>query len=234
MISIIIPVLNESETILKLLEHVSSNASSQNIAEIIVVDGGSVDGTQTLVTHFSEKTKLQTYLLLSEKGRAKQMNVGAKKAMGSILYFLHADSFPPKDFDVSISSEVKKGNIGGCFRMKFDSDHPVLKFSQWFTKFNFKFCRGGDQSLFITKNVFDELQGYNEIFTIYEDCELINRIYDKYKFVVINDFVTTSARKYEQNGTLKLQYHYTIIHLKKTFGASAEKLSQYYQKNIVS
>ena len=63
------------------------------------------------------------------------MNIGAKEASGDILYFLHADSFPPKDFDYNIIRQVKKGNIAGCFRMKFNSTHPVLKISQWFTTF---------------------------------------------------------------------------------------------------
>lgn len=234
MISIIIPVFNESKTIEKLLVHLSENSSAENISEIIIIDGGSVDGTQKLVHNFSEKNISNTKLISSEKGRARQMNAGAEMATGKILYFLHADSFPPVDFDAMIHSEVRKGNLAGCFRMKFDSDHLVLRFSQWFTKFNFKFCRGGDQSLFITQKAFQALDGYNESYTIYEDCEFINRVYDDYKFVVINEFLTTSSRKYQQNGTLKLQYHFTVIHLKKMLGATPENLSAYYQKNIMS
>jgi rSAM/selenodomain-associated transferase 2 len=233
MISIIIPVLNESQTIGKLLVHLSENSTPSNISEIIIVDGGSMDGTQALVDSFSEKYPLKIVLVSSEKGRARQMNLGAQRASGKILYFLHADSFPPKDFDSRIHSEVKKGQIAGCFRMKFDSNHPVLRISQWFTQFNFKLCRGGDQSLFITQEAFRNLKGYNELYTIYEDCELVNRIYDHYNFVVINDFLTTSSRKYKQNGTLKLQFHFTVIHLKKRLGATPENLSAYYQKNIL-
>lgn len=234
MISIIIPVLNESENILRLLTHLSEKASAQNITEIIVVDGGSSDETAQLVEDFSEKSKLSTILITSEKGRAKQMNVGAKKATGEVLYFLHADSFPPNDFDRYIKVSLSEGADAGSFRMKFDSNHPVLKVSQWFTQFNYKFCRGGDQSLFIKKEVFKQLKGYQESFIIYEDCEFINRIYDGYKFKVINAYLTTSARRYRKNGTVKLQYHFTVIHLKKLFGASPEKLSNYYQKHIAS
>jgi len=234
MISIVIPVLNESENILKLLTHLSKEASTQNSMEIIVVDGGSTDETSNLVENFSEKSNLKTLLITSEKGRAKQMNAGARKATGQVLYFLHADSFPPKDFDNYIQASLNKGADAGSFRMKFDSNHPVLKVSQWFTQFNYKFCRGGDQSLFIKKEVFEQLQGYQESYIIYEDCEFINRIYDGYKFKVINAYLTTSARRYRKNGTAKLQYHFTIIHLKKLLGASPESLSNYYQKHIAS
>jgi len=234
MISIVIPVLNEAETIEDLLQHISENVLATSVSEIVVVDGGSDDNSREIVARFADNSLINVVSVSSNKGRAKQMNAGAKISTGSILYFLHADSYPPNGFDSLIISEVEKGNSAGCFRLKFDSNHPVLRISQWFTRFNFNFCRGGDQSLFVTRNAFDELNGYNESYTIYEDCEFINRIYAKYKFVIINDRLTTSARKYEQQGTVKLQYHFFVIHLKKMLGASAETLSQYYQKHIAS
>jgi rSAM/selenodomain-associated transferase 2 len=234
MISIVIPVLNEAENIEDLLQHISENALPTSISEIVVVDGGSDDSSREIVARFADTSLINVISVNSKKGRAKQMNVGAKVSTGSILYFLHADSYPPNGFDSLIISEVEKGNSAGCFRMKFDSNHPILRFSQWFTRFNYKICRGGDQSLFVTRNAFDVLNGYNESYTIYEDCEFINRIYAKYNFAIISDRLTTSARKYEQHGTVKLQYHFTVIHLKKMFGASAETLSQYYRKHIAS
>ena len=234
MISIIIPVLNEVETIEDLLSHLSESASEKNIAEILVVDGGSQDGTRDAVTGFSDKSSLNIKCIPSKRGRAKQMNMGASNALGSILYFLHADSFPPKNFDLDITSEIKQGNEAGCFRMKFDNKHPVLVVSQWFTQFNFKFCRGGDQSLFITKELFNNLSGFNEDYTIYEDCEFTNRIYNTTKFKVLSKDIVTSARKYSEKGTWKLQYHFTIIHLKKWAGASPDTLYEYYKRHILS
>lgn len=234
MISIIIPVLNEQLTIEKLLTHLSESSGTDSVLEVLVVDGGSTDGTQELVRHCTSNGALHTVLIPSEKGRARQMNLGASMAKGSILYFLHADSLPPKNFDKHILAQVNQGADAGCFRMKFDSNHPILKVSQWFTRFNYKICRGGDQSLFITRKVFDSLKGFNEAYTIYEDCEFINRIYDSYSFSVLDDYLITSARKYEKNGALKLQYHFTVIHLKKMMGATPQDLNAYYLKNISS
>ena len=97
----------------------------------------------------------------SQKGRAKQMNKGAKKATGTILYFLHADSFPPQNFDSLIISEVQKGNLAGCFCMKFDHPHWWLRLAGWLTQFKSKACRGGDQSQFITRKLFNDIGGYD-------------------------------------------------------------------------
>jgi rSAM/selenodomain-associated transferase 2 len=232
MISIIIPVLNEAETIERLLGHISNNASEKNIVEILVVDGGSCDGTQDIVHQYAKFSSLNVKLLASEKGRAKQMNLGAKNALGEIFYFLHSDSFPPKSFDKLILSEIVKENFAGCFRMKFDSRHPLLQFSQWFTQFNFKVCRGGDQSLFITRELFAGLNGFNENYIIYEDCEFINRVYAKHHFTIIPKHIVTSSRKYRKVGAWKLQFHFTMLHAQHRLGKEPEVLYNYYCKHI--
>ncbi len=226
-ISIIIPTLNEAENIGALLKHVAKNSSKEYISEIIVVDGGSTDGSQNIIANFEN-----IRLFHSKKGRAKQMNLGAKKAWGSILYFLHADSLPPKNFDKLIIEQVKNNNHAGCFIMKFNSNHWWLKLAGLLTRLPFKFCRGGDQSLFITKSLFNNIGGYNENFKIYEDNDLISKLYARKQFVVIQKWLITSPRCYSTNGVWRLQFHYWTIHLKKWFGASPEKLNQYYLKYV--
>jgi rSAM/selenodomain-associated transferase 2 len=222
-ISIIIPILNEEANIVNLLQHLINNSSTENISEIIVVDGGSTDNSEALVKEFKH-----IRLLKSEKGRAKQMNLGEKFSTGNILYFLHADSFPPKQFDQLIINEVQKGHLAGCFKMKFDSNHWWLKLASWLTQFSWRACRGGDQSQFITKSLFNKIGGYNENIKVYEDNDLINKLYAKKQLVVIQDWISTSARRYKTNGIWKLQYHYWIIDIKKWFGASSDELLSYY------
>jgi rSAM/selenodomain-associated transferase 2 len=227
-ISIVIPVFNEINSIEKLLSHLINSVLSKDVIEIITVDGGSTDGSQEKINGHPNVTLIQ-----SEKGRAVQMNAGAKAATGNILYFLHCDSLPPRHFDRIIEDTVQNGNQAGCFRMKFDYRHPVLMISQWFTRFNHISCRGGDQSLFITNELFKELKGFDENFVIYEDNEIISRLYSKNQFVVIPDYIITSARRYRQNGIWRLQYHFSIIHLKRRLGHSTENMLQYYRKNIL-
>ncbi len=257
-ISIIIPVLNEETCIGKLLEHLLANSSAKNISEIIVVDGGSFDNTRHIAQAFSNFTcinnkeafnyidntlledesvssegiKTPINLLDSEKGRAKQMNLGVKSTTGDILYFLHADSLPPKYFDKLIIKEVKKGNQAGCFRMQFDSQHWWLRLASWLTKFRWRACRGGDQSQFITKTLFNDIDGFDENYSIYEDNILINELYARNQFVVINEKLKTSARMYRKHGVWKLQYLYWSIYVKKWLGADYDALYDYYKKNI--
>ncbi|GAA4238632.1 TIGR04283 family arsenosugar biosynthesis glycosyltransferase [Postechiella marina] len=231
-ISVIIPVYNEADRIVNLLSYLVKNGSEKNILELIIVDGGSQDETCTGVKNAKLKTKIHITLVHSKKGRAKQMNAGARIAKGSILYFLHADSYPPKGFDKLIVNQVNKNNLAGCFKMKFDSNHIWLKLAGWFTQFSLKSFRGGDQSLFVTKTLFYKVGGFNETFTIYEDNDLIRKLYDCKQFVVIQHWLTTSARCYNTNGVFRLQFHYWTIHLKKMFGASPKHLNDYYLKHV--
>ena len=233
-ISIIIPTLNEADRIGRLLLYLNKNATSAAIREVIIADGGSNDNTLSAIQEI--KSKLHTIpsitVISSAKGRARQMNAGAAKAKGSILYFLHADSFPPQGFDEHILQKVAQGNMAGCFRMRFDSNHWWLRLASWFTQFSWRACRGGDQSQFITTSLFEDLGGFDERFEIYEDNDLINKLYARNEFVVIQKKLTTSSRRYQSNGIWKLQYHFCAIYVKKWLGASAEELHQYYRKHI--
>jgi len=243
MLSIIIPVLDESGSIERLVVHLMDNLSGKTNIELIFVDGGSQDNTREILKNINNKIELHSKFTSSGKnlsinvyeskrGRARQMNFGAKNATGKILYFLHADSYPPKNFDRYIVESVEKGNPAGCFRMKFDSDHWWLFLAGWFTQFNIKAFRGGDQSQFITQVLFEEIGGFDENYRIYEDNILIEELYRRKQFVIIPHILITSARRYREKGIGNLQYHFWRIHLKKFLGADAEELYHYYAKNI--
>lgn len=232
-ISIIIPILNEEKNIISLLEHLEQNSSKNNDFELLIVDGGSTDGSIIKIENYV-KNHHHIALISSERGRAKQMNRGRLQANGAILYFLHADSYPPKNFDQYLIDEVKKGNLAGCFKMKFNHPHWWLKLASWFTQFNWIACRGGDQSQYITATLFDEIGGFNEDYIIYEDQILIKELYKRNQFTVIQKWICTSARLYERKGIWNLQYHFWAIYIKKWLGADATTLYRYYSRHIAS
>lgn len=225
-ISIIIPVLNEGSTIGRLLEYIRQNSSSETIEEILVIDGGSKDTTISIAKEFN------TRVVSSKKGRASQMNLGAKLANGGLLYFLHADTIPPKKFDKIILEAHSNGHETGSFRMQFDSKNIFLRSFAYLSRINHTLCRGGDQSLFISKSLFEKEKGFNEDYLIYEDSEFIRRLYKTTKFIVLPEKVVTSARKYREKGWIKVQFHFGMIHLKNYLGAGPKNLYKYYLKHL--
>lgn len=226
-ISIIIPVYNEAAHINELLFYLLKCTKNTDNIEILIVDGGSSDGTLRKITAHHKIKSIQ-----SNKGRGVQMNAGAKFANGEVLYFLHADSFPPLDFVELILNKINKGEKAGCFKMVFDWNHPWLKLAGWFTKFNVKFFRGGDQSLFITSSLFDSIGGFEEQYPIFEDYTFIRELYRRKSFCVIQKPIRSSSRRYRENSIVKLQFHYWVLYIKKWFGASSLELVNYYQKYI--
>lgn len=226
MISIVIPVYNEEDHILNLLQHLEK-VTAGNVLEIICVDGGSSDRTPELLKEAKEVS-----FISSGKGRARQMNAGAAIAKGTVLYFLHADSYPPQYFDALIVDAIAKNNLAGCFQMKFDKDHWWLKLMGQFTRINHKACRGGDQSLFVQKKLFREIGGFDENYAVYEDNDFIARLYDKKQFVVLKKWLTTSARLYETKGVWQLQFIYLQIYWKKYRGAGPNELYSFYKSQI--
>jgi rSAM/selenodomain-associated transferase 2 len=231
MISVIIPVLNEEHGIFNLLQLLVNRASNSDTTEFIVVDGGSIDNTLSEIHRFKKNNLLLDVKAVdSPKGRGIQLHTGALAATKDIFYFLHADSHPPQDFDLAIMNAVKSGESAGCFRMRFRSWHPWLIIIGWFTRFSWKASRGGDQSQFITRELYHQIGGYDTSVPIYEDYLLINKLYELDTYHVIQKWLTTSARRYHEVGVMKLQWFYVTIYWKKRHGASIDEIYEYYLK----
>jgi rSAM/selenodomain-associated transferase 2 len=192
-ITVIIPTLNESEQIGILIKHLQ-HWQHEGLVEIIVVDANSKDDTAKIAATYGVKV-LQT----KKASRAYQMNEAAKIATGDILYFVHADVLPPSSYYVDIVSYANKGYDFGCYRFKFDSKNPLLAVNSFFTRFKVLWCRGGDQTLFIKKELFQKQGGFNEAYVVMEDFDLIKRLWKDYDFVVMPKSTLVSARKYENN-----------------------------------
>ena len=227
-ISVIIPTYKEAKNIANTLTELQHRKSKNPfIHEILIVDGQSNDGIQKIVSEFDG-----VHCISSEKGRPNQMNVGAEMATGDILYFLHADCIPPQDFDFHIVKAFQNGFKTGCFRMQFDHKHPWMQFISWLTQFSQRACRGGDQSLFVSKALFEEVGGFDERYLIFEDHEIIGKLYKKAEFKVIQKRLISSSRRFQKKGILKLQLLFWAIYFKKWLGASPEELFRFYKNHI--
>jgi len=232
-ISLVVPTLNEEQNILRTLECIFEYASNPRELELIVVDGGSTDSTVALLEQWQMNHPEQAItLLMGPAGRALQMNLGASHARADIVYFLHADTQPPKNYDKLIACNLDATQQAGCFRMAFDTNHWWLKLAAWGTRFNWRFCRGGDQSLFVQKDLFNQLGGYDQRHIICEDLNLIDRLYRATHFIVLPHQVISSARKYRTLGIWYLQWHFWVIQLNYRKGHTPEQLWAYYQRNI--
>lgn len=226
MISIIIPTYNEADQIAQTISKTHA-ANSKHEVEIIVADGGSTDNTIELAKQYGA-----TVVVSERKGRAAQMNKGSFVAKHEILYFLHADSIPPNNFTTQILRAYKDGAKSGCFRLAFDHDHWFLKANAWFTRFNVNAVRFGDQSLFVTKDVFEKAGGFREDLWMMEDQEIIHRLKQHGKFKVLNNVVITSTRKYLDNGMYRMQAIFYRIWAMYYLGYSQEQMLQTHKRLI--
>jgi rSAM/selenodomain-associated transferase 2 len=197
MISVIIPVLNESQTIgsclLRLKEQIEHH-------EIVVVDGESDDGTLDIVRTFSD-----IKWLCSPAGRGSQMNRGAKAAEGDLFLFLHADtSLPPGGLSKIENLMAKKGIVAGSFSLSFEEANSFLRLYALFSRINHLLFTYGDQGLFMTRRIFELIGGFQEI-PIMEDVEIQKRLRKMGRFVKIRQPVVTSARRFLTYGIIKQQ-----------------------------
>ncbi len=225
-VSIIIPVLNEAANIKRLINRLKEGCR-ENLVDLLVVDGGSTDNTLALAQEAGA-----TVLKSPVCGRAAQMNYAVKFAQGELLYFVHGDTLPPLSYMTDVLCAVQAGYPIGCFRFRFESDHPLLKVNSYMTRFDRLWCRGGDQTLFVKREVFDELQGYRNEFIIMEEYDFIIRARKKYPFKIIPRDVLVSARKYDENGYFRVQLANLVVFNMFLLGFSQEKMAGVYKKML--
>lgn len=198
-LSVIIPTYNEASNITRLVTQLRAY-DLQGEVEILVIDAGSPDGTAEVARQAG------AMVFQSPKpGRAAQMNFGAAQATGQLLYFVHADVGIHPAYVTTIQQAVAAGYEAGCYRFRFDSTHPLLRLNSYGTRFPGIMSRGGDQTLFITRDLFQRLGGFDEHYCIMEDFDIIQRIRQQARFHIVPQDVVVSARKYETNSWLRVQ-----------------------------
>ena len=194
-LSIIIPVLNEERTIADAVD----NLGCVERCEIIVVDGGSTDRTAEVVRDGPAR------LVVAARGRAAQMNQGARHAAGDVLLFLHADTRLPATAGADVEgSMTDPGCVGGRFDIRLDSPRPLLRVVGQMISLRSRLTRvaTGDQAIFVRRTVFEGLGGFPEI-PIMEDVAFCRALKRQGRIACLRSRVVSSARRWEQNGPVR-------------------------------
>ncbi len=223
LVSIIIPTLNEEENLALLLPYLSEHKGIKT--EIIVADACNTDdNTKSLCNNLGVQR-----VVCNQCSRAAQMNKGASIAKGEILYFVHADTRPPKSFESDIRTTLSNNYDFGIFSYQFDSDSILLKINSRFTKCKGLFAGGGDQSIFMLRSTFERLGKFEVSYTIMEDFRLFHKaIREGLRYRVVPHNVIVSARKYEKNSYLRVNFSNLLAFSMYHLGMSPEKIKKTY------
>lgn len=228
LVSVIIPVLNEGDRINNLIAHIKK-LDCKSPVEIIVVDGDKKESTCSLIK------EPDVIKLTSSAGRALQMNEGAKKAAGEVLLFLHCDTFLPANAFFHILETIENPKyMGGAFDLGFDNKGLVFSLFAFISSLRSRITRipFGDQAFFINAAFFREIGCFRE-FPLMEDVEIMQRIKRKKGRINISAArVTTSARKWENDGILYTTLRNWALQFLFYTGTSPDKLVSHYYKNL--
>ena len=221
-VSVIVPVLNEAEHIAETLMLLAPYRKQGH--EVIVVDGGSNDGTVSIAELHADK------VLQGEIGRAKQMNRGIEEARGDILLFLHADTRLPSDALEDIINAVENGHFWGRFNVRLSGKHFMFRIIE--RMMNLRSCvtgiATGDQAIFVSRESVDIIGAYPQI-PLMEDVLFSKRLRDLDWPACISQRVVTSSRRWEDRGIIRTVLLMWRLRLLFFLGVSADKLARQYQ-----
>jgi len=224
-ISIIIPVLNEAPLIVQTLLGLQPLRAAGH--EVIVVDGGSQDGSAALSQPLADR------VIFADRGRSRQMNAGARIAKGDILLFLHADTFLPENGDQSIINGLKgQGRRWGRFDVRLSGRHYFLRIIEHLMNLRSRFTgiATGDQAIFVQRRLFEAMGGFPDI-DLMEDIAL-SRILKRYdRPLCLRQWVVTSSRRWGKKGILRTILQMWRLRLAYALGVDPKRLAHLYESH---
>jgi rSAM/selenodomain-associated transferase 2 len=220
-VSTVVPVLNEADTITAALSRLRRDFPG---CELVVVDGGSSDNTAELAAPLATVVR-------SERGRARQMNAGAAKTGGEVLWFVHADTVIDKDALAQLQDALAAdpGAVGGGLTLRFDQhglglDYLAFTSNQRARRLHHIF---GDQAMFVRRTVFDELGGFPEL-PLMEDLEFSRRLHRHGRLCLLPATSTASARRLTAHGVWRMIAFMQYLKLLYFAGVDPERIARRY------
>jgi rSAM/selenodomain-associated transferase 2 len=221
-LSIIVPVLNESAGIAAALDALAPARAAGH--EVIVVDGGSIDGTRAAAEPLADR------VISAPRGRASQMNAGAALASGDVLLFLHADTrLPPRATEWLAARLDASGRTWGRFDVRIDGRHPLLLIIAWLMNARSRLTgiATGDQAIFVRRDAFAALGGFPAI-ALMEDVAFSAAARRRSPPLCLRERVVTSGRRWEAKGVVRTMLLMWWLRLRFFLGASPERLHRSY------
>lgn len=220
-VSVVIPTLNEGTRIGALLRGL---AVGRGIGlELIVVDGGSADGT------LERARPLADLVLETGRGRAVQMNAGARAARGVYLWFLHADTRVSPEAVVALGAACGAGALWGRFDVRLSGRQPLLRLVE--RLMNLRSCltgiATGDQGIFVARSDFEAVGGYPEI-PLMEDIALSKALRRRARPLCLRIHIETSSRRWEERGLLRTILLMWRLRFAYALGAAPSQLARRY------
>ena len=221
MLSIILPVLDEEASLPDVLARLQYLRQLGH--EIIVVDGGSRDNSLMLAQQAADN------VIVSQPGRAVQMNSGAELAAGDVLLFLHADTTLPEGVE-RILPEIESDVFWGRFDVRLSGKRLVFRIIESMMNLRSRITSvaTGDQAIFVKRSLFEKVGGYPEI-ALMEDIAISKQLRRVVKPVCVRNKVVTSSRRWEDRGVIKTLLLMWKLRLYYFLGMSPQKISRMYR-----
>jgi rSAM/selenodomain-associated transferase 2 len=220
-LSVVIPALNEAAQISGLLADLTSVRAAGH--ELILVDGGSTDETVALAAPAVDR------MLSAPRGRASQMNAGARAASGDVLWFLHADSRLPPGAAETLLAACRAGATWGRFDVRLSGRQPVLRLVERTMNLRSRLTgiATGDQGIFVTRGAFDRVGGFPDI-PLMEDIALSKALRRQASAACLGPRILTSSRRWEARGPVRTVLLMWGLRLAYALGADPRRLARLY------
>jgi rSAM/selenodomain-associated transferase 2/rSAM/selenodomain-associated transferase 1 len=219
-LAVIVPTLNEAQRVSAALLSVRQSFPG---SPVIVVDGGSSDGTREIAERYGGK------VLATEAGRGAQCRAGASSLPDADwLLFLHADTVLPVNAHALVNEFIAESHAQvATFRARFDEPNWFLRICGWCTRFDSVFTRFGDQAILIRREFYEALGGFPE-WPLFEDVALLQRARAVTKVHSLKGWVTTSARRFKDKGAIAQQWANGRLLVRYLRGVPARELAESY------
>jgi rSAM/selenodomain-associated transferase 2 len=230
-IAVVIPALNEASTIERVVASAmgpegGATAHLVNVVDVVVVDGGSEDETQTRAISAGAR------ILNTQRGRARQLQVGIEATKSDVVLLLHADTCLPPGWATAVLGALDDPRVvGGAFRLKFEERSTRIRLVEWMARMRiaaleFPF---GDQAIFVRRAVLDAVGGIADV-PVMEDVDLVHAMKQHGRLALLPDCATTSARRYLDRGVLRTSVTHFFAFTAWGLGIDRTRLAEWLRR----